>query len=244
MTTKTRVISASPHDVLLIAEQALSSLRTKNIDRSDNSVTAYVKRGFGRTSPLTISADDGVLTVTYDDQSLAGDAYTILNAIAPMIGMQGAPDWLQSSPLLNHTLDKLETSERILQAAEGYSDGKLAALLVTNQCVRLLTMQTTHASERVIGIMGITSVSLNSGPVFDELKLTVSNEEVTLDTIKHGAADDAVAAILRLVNKGGAQEEQATNGGLANLEKLAELHAQGILTDEEFAAAKKKALGI
>jgi hypothetical protein len=28
------------------------------------------------------------------------------------------------------------------------------------------------------------------------------------------------------------------------LQKLAELHKQGILTDEEFAAAKKKALGI
>lgn len=256
MTTKTRVISASPHDVLLIAEQAIASLRTKKVDRSDNSVTGHVKRGFGRTSPITVTVDDEALTVTYEDQSLAGDAYTILNTLKPMIDMQGAPAWLQSSPLLNHALDKLETSERILQAAEGYSDGKLAALLVTNQCVRLLTMQTTHASERVIGIMGITSVSLNSGPVFDELKLTVSNEEITLDTIKHGTADDAVAAILRLVNKGvanhyplqagvGAQEkQQAPNGGLADLEKLAELHAQGILTDEEFAAAKKKALGI
>jgi len=30
----------------------------------------------------------------------------------------------------------------------------------------------------------------------------------------------------------------------AELERLAQLHAQGILTDEEFAAAKKKALGI
>ncbi|MCA0444413.1 SHOCT domain-containing protein [Corynebacterium amycolatum] len=256
MTTKTRLISASPHDVLLIAEQAIAGLRTKKVDRSDNSVTAHVKRGFGRTSPLTVTIDDKALSVAYDDQSLAGDAYTILNAVEPMIDMQGAPEWLQSSPLLNHVLDKLETSERILHAAEGYSDGKLAALLVTNQRVRLLTMQTTHSSERVIGIMGITSVSLNSGPVFDELKLTVSNEEITLDTIKHGTADDAVAAILRLVNKGvenhdplqtgggGAQEKQATNGGLADLEKLAELHAQGILTDEEFAAAKKKALGI
>ena len=30
----------------------------------------------------------------------------------------------------------------------------------------------------------------------------------------------------------------------AQLEKLAELHTQGVLTDEEFAAAKAKALGI
>ena len=31
---------------------------------------------------------------------------------------------------------------------------------------------------------------------------------------------------------------------MAELEKLGQLHTQGILTDEEFAAAKKKALGI
>ena len=31
---------------------------------------------------------------------------------------------------------------------------------------------------------------------------------------------------------------------MAELEKLAQMHAQGILTDEEFAAAKAKALGI
>ena len=36
------------------------------------------------------------------------------------------------------------------------------------------------------------------------------------------------------------QEDDQT----AQLQKLAELHAQGVLTDEEFAAAKAKALGL
>ena len=36
------------------------------------------------------------------------------------------------------------------------------------------------------------------------------------------------------------QEDDQT----AQLQKLAQLHAQGVLTDEEFAAAKAKALGI
>jgi hypothetical protein len=31
---------------------------------------------------------------------------------------------------------------------------------------------------------------------------------------------------------------------MAELQKLAQLHASGILTDEEFAAAKAKALGL
>jgi hypothetical protein len=36
----------------------------------------------------------------------------------------------------------------------------------------------------------------------------------------------------------------AADEGMAKVEELAKLHAQGILTDEEFAAAKAKALGI
>ncbi|MGZ4864254.1 MAG: SHOCT domain-containing protein [Halobacteriota archaeon] len=36
----------------------------------------------------------------------------------------------------------------------------------------------------------------------------------------------------------------ASTDSTAELKKLADLHASGILTDEEFAAAKKKALGI
>jgi hypothetical protein len=40
--------------------------------------------------------------------------------------------------------------------------------------------------------------------------------------------------------------ESAPAGGdsTAELQRLAQLHDQGVLTDEEFAAAKKKALGI
>jgi len=43
------------------------------------------------------------------------------------------------------------------------------------------------------------------------------------------------------------QPEAATGDGdemTATIEKLAKLHAEGALTDEEFAAAKAKALGI
>jgi len=44
-----------------------------------------------------------------------------------------------------------------------------------------------------------------------------------------------------------AQGADAAMGGddsTAELQRLAQLHDQGVLTDEEFAAAKKKALGI
>ncbi len=44
----------------------------------------------------------------------------------------------------------------------------------------------------------------------------------------------------------GAGEPEAGSGGsdLEQLERLAQLHEQGVLTDEEFAAEKKKILGL
>jgi hypothetical protein len=42
----------------------------------------------------------------------------------------------------------------------------------------------------------------------------------------------------------GAEAATGGNDATAELERLAQLHTQGVLTDEEFAAAKKKALGI
>jgi hypothetical protein len=41
-----------------------------------------------------------------------------------------------------------------------------------------------------------------------------------------------------------APEAPAEDPQMAQLEKLAQLHAAGVLTDEEFASAKAKALGI
>jgi hypothetical protein len=56
------------------------------------------------------------------------------------------------------------------------------------------------------------------------------------------------AAVEQARQEGAAQAQQVAappSGGVdAELKKLADLHKQGILTDEEFAAAKKKLLGI
>ena len=54
------------------------------------------------------------------------------------------------------------------------------------------------------------------------------------------AAQDAAAAQAAAPAEPAASDEDP----MAQVQKLAELHKQGILTDEEFAAAKAKALGI
>ena len=57
---------------------------------------------------------------------------------------------------------------------------------------------------------------------------------------KYAAQDAAAAQAAAPVAAPAASDEDP----MAQVQKLAELHKQGILTDEEFAAAKAKALGI
>jgi hypothetical protein len=56
------------------------------------------------------------------------------------------------------------------------------------------------------------------------------------------AAQDAAAA--QAAAPAPAAPAASDDDPMAQVQKLAELHKQGILTDEEFAAAKAKALGI
>jgi hypothetical protein len=56
------------------------------------------------------------------------------------------------------------------------------------------------------------------------------------------AAQDAAAA--QAAAPAAAAPAASDEDPMAQVQKLAELHKQGILTDEEFAAAKAKALGI
>ena len=58
------------------------------------------------------------------------------------------------------------------------------------------------------------------------------------------AAQDAAAAQAAAPAAAPAAAAASDEDPMAQVQKLAELHKQGILTDEEFAAAKAKALGI
>jgi len=58
------------------------------------------------------------------------------------------------------------------------------------------------------------------------------------------AAKDAEAAQQQAVPMEQGAPPAGADDQTAELERLAQLHTQGVLTDEEFAAAKKEALGI
>lgn len=81
-----------------------------------------------------------------------------------------------------------------------------------------------------VGAEGATLI-LRDGSHTVELKrcITPTMKEVTEEI--HARAEEL-------------RQTPSTSSGVSEIEKLAELHAAGVLTDEEFAAAKAKALGL
>lgn len=51
-------------------------------------------------------------------------------------------------------------------------------------------------------------------------------------------------AALLSPNRGGSRPSEPATGDLGRLRELSEMHAQGLLTDDEFSAAKRKLLGL
>ena len=70
----------------------------------------------------------------------------------------------------------------------------------------------------------------------EELEQTI--DELGIKKQKTTAADQEQAA------RGGGDAESGVSDELDQLEKLGELHASGILTDEEFQAKKRQILGL
>ena len=91
---------------------------------------------------------------------------------------------------------------------------------------------------RGVGIVGVAAVAHHASKKGAQQQAAADQQAADQQTI---AAQQAELA---------AQQEQAAPAAeavdpqMAQLENLANLHAQGILSDEEFAAAKAKALGI
>ena len=85
--------------------------------------------------------------------------------------------------------------------------------------------------------MGIVGVAATARVVNNRADARRDAQEAQQAQQAQAAADAATAAVQ-------AQQAAPADDPIAKVEQLAKLHAAGALTDEEFAAAKAKALGI
>lgn len=255
MKTITRTIKASPEEVLDAIESfARDKFPKTQVDRSDATVTIR-KKVLWQSQETEFSVSGTTLTVTANVVDSIGRAMKTLKAIesllddqgwAAMIAATGART-MDNPAVRGQVLDFLYRDERVLAAAQGTRFNKVEYVVATDRRVFFLEREVAgfESGSQSIPVDKVTSVSAKRGLVFADLTVTTSNEEIKIEKLVLGEAD-AFAQVLRDRLDNGLTDKQPSPqpGGIDQVAKLAELHAAGVLTDEEFAAAKAKALGI
>ena len=89
---------------------------------------------------------------------------------------------------------------------------------------------------RGVGVIGTVAVA---GAAAHHGAKKANQQAAASEQAQQAAYDHGAAAAQQAAAAAPAQDDP-----MAEVEKLAQMHAAGILTDEEFAAAKAKALGI
>ncbi|WP_300908572.1 PH domain-containing protein [Corynebacterium stationis] len=181
---------------------------------------------------------------------LPQNSYDDYGIIEAMEKMEKIP-WL--FPEARNLIDEMRSGERLRFLTSGQVDNLPVAVLLTDQRVFLKSKGHVGAlSSQEIDPRSITSIETGRKFTGDTVKLTVSGAKIELDFMPEGRASefaDQVRTLKEELNSparhwSAEQPPQESGDNLDQLSKLAELHAAGVLTDEEFTAAKAKALGL
>lgn len=136
-----------------------------------------------------------------------------------------------------------DSSEMIKYTATGINDQSEVSLLVcTNQRLIVISKKRSDLIVKTILLDRIKSVLLRHQIVYDEITLVVDNEQIDFNSINKISAAilaDDLRALSKLAQGKGEIDKQ-----VEQIKKLKELVDQGILTEEEFQAKKKKILDI
>ncbi|WP_312811129.1 SHOCT domain-containing protein [Corynebacterium variabile] len=146
---------------------------------------------------------------------------------------------------LGGLLNDLRAGENVLQMVTGSVDGHVALIIITTRRILTKDKGAFDKASREILPKHVTSISTGRKLGNDWLHLTVSGQQVKFTSMRAGRADQLAEHIRRLRDAETTPTADTPAGpGVDDLARLAELHAAGVLTDDEFTAAKAKALGL
>lgn len=150
--------------------------------------------------------------------------------------------WLSSKDL-RPLVNLMQDGEKIEYATVGINEKNAAVLLAcTNQRLIILSKKMTGESGKAISLAQIKSVVLKHQLMYDELTLIVGNDTLDINSIDKTTAP-IFAENLKKWSKI-AQGNSNLDEQVEQIKKLKELLDQGILTEAEFKAKKKKILDI
>lgn len=258
MTQITRGLIAPDHDVLTAIAQFVQSKFPKvELDTRADRVTAR-RKVLWQKQETTFHVNGGTLVASGNCQDSDKIVYKTLFAIESMIDdhgwdeaarTHGTKSVAKGHLLKGQVLDALEPSERIVVATHGYCDGKATVLAVTDRRILVFSGEAIgwDTASQSIALDKVSSISEKAGFALGSIRIATSNSEIELEKVTTDEAKAVVAAARRVIEQMTASSPAsgASGGvGVDDLTKLAELHVAGVLTDEEFAAAKAKALGL
>lgn len=253
-----RHLIAPDQDVLsAIAQFVQTKFPKYELDYQTNQVSAR-RKVLWQKQETTFQATGGQLTVTGNCMETGTIVYKTLKAIDEMIDDHGLAESARTHgiksvakdhPLKNQVLDALEPTERIVVAASGSYDGKLTVLTVTERRILVVSSDVIgpQGASKTIALDKVSSISEKTGLNLGSIRISTSNDEIEVKKVATAEAKALVSAARSAINQisSAPTSPNTTSGvGVDDLKKLADLHAAGVLTDEEFAAAKAKALGL
>ena len=251
-----RHLIAPDQDVLsAIAQFVQTKFPKHELDTQADRVSAR-RKVLWQKQEATFQATGGQLTVTGNCMETGTIVYKTLAAIDEIIDDHGLAESARTHgiksvakdhPLKNQVLDALEPAERIVVAASGSYDGKLTVLTVTEKRILVVSRDVIgpHGASKTIALDKVSSISEKTGITVGSIRISTSNDEIEVEKVATAEAKAVVSAARRALEQISAPSTASTaDDGLDKLQKLADLHAAGVLTDEEFTAAKAKALGL
>lgn len=164
---------------------------------------------------------------------------------AAIEALLGTREKVASGGAIKEAAQELRPSETPLFAATGFFNDLIACLVCTDQ--RIVIGAKSGLTDRAVHVLDyatIDRVDVGSSMKGHSVTMFHGSQESKLDR----SPNKELAKIRDIVtSQRGAMTPAAATApadSVEQLAKLAELHAAGVLTDDEFAAAKAKALGI
>lgn len=140
----------------------------------------------------------------------------------------------------------LAEGETILGLTSGFMDGKTWLALVTSQRVIFLNRGWLYGLQQVqVNLDRIVTIESEVGLLFGTIRVVDAGSAMTIGMVYKPSIAPFVKTVQQAMDAfrhAGSHATAARTDVISELERLAKLRAEGHVTDEEFAAAKRKLL--
>lgn len=246
--------------LLEAAYEPASKVSRVELETTPNEIRGVKKKRKETKTIFSISAADGRVTIKapgLDVDNMKKLLQKVLKAIDPYIDDQGFSDAIENYGRIAKSMIKrdqvlpyMKPEERILFVSQGVESGTLANIIVTKDVVRIgRTGGFGGTGSKDIRISDISTVDYQGGVKGEKLILSSPGGGIGIRGLTGESGKDIAEGIRELIEQGRSTPGEALNpaptvGPAEQIEKLANLHASGVLTDDEFAAAKARILGL